>query len=43
MGKWFWEGNVNRQVSYSPMAPWEEHDCEANAGQRLCRNKDKHS
>ena len=26
-----------------PRWPWEEHDCEANAGQRLCRNKYKHS
>ena len=26
-----------------PRWPWEEHDCEANAGQRLCRNKNKHS
>ena len=26
-----------------PRWPWEEHDCEANAGQPLCRNKDKHS
>ena len=26
-----------------PRWPWEEHDCEANAGQLLCRNKDKHS
>ena len=24
-----------------PRWPWEEHDGEANAGQLLCRNKDK--
>ena len=24
-----------------PRWPWEEHDCEANAGQLLCRNKDE--
>ena len=26
-----------------PRWPGEEHDCEANAGQRLCSNKNKHS
>ena len=25
-----------------PRWPWEGYDCEANAGQLLCRNKDKH-
>ena len=25
-----------------PRWPWEEHDCEANAGQLLCKNKNKH-
>ena len=24
-----------------PRRPWDEHDCEANAGQRLCKNKNK--
>ena len=25
-----------------PRRPWDEHDCEASAGQRLCKNKNKH-
>ena len=25
-----------------PRRPWDEHDCEANAGQLLCKNKNKH-
>ena len=24
-----------------PQRPWDEHDCEANAGQLLCKNKNK--
>ena len=25
-----------------PRRPWDEHDCEANASQLLCKNKNKH-
>ena len=25
----------------TPQWPWDEHDCETNAGQLLCKNKNK--
>ena len=35
--------SISRNVSKFriPWRPWEEHDCEANAGQLLCKNKKK--